>query len=298
MSDIHGAVGVYVVDALDGDERSEFETHLAGCPSCQFEAAEFVETMAELSPLVATSPPLVLRSSVMSAIAGTRQLPRERVARSDDRARPLVDAGDEAPRRLRVASVTELRPPDRPDEVAPLEEHPSVVPDTPWLGIAAGLSDELDLGRGRRRDRVLALLVAAALVMAVVFSGWVYISWQHEQAQMAEARRETDLLTGEGVKIYTGTVDNRPVSYVVSKPRNEALFIADNLANPPKGSVYQLWTLSEGPPRPAGLIRNGGSVRQWLHGPVGSSDTVALSVERAPDGSSAPSVVLIRVPLS
>ena len=115
----------------------------------------------------------------------------------------MTDSDDEAPRRQRVASVTEIRLPGPPDEVAPLEEHPSVVPDTPWLGITASLSDEMDLGRGRRRDRVVALLVAAALVMAMVFSGWAYISYQHQQAQMAMAQRENDLFTAPDAKLIS-----------------------------------------------------------------------------------------------
>ena len=80
MSDVHSTVGAYVVDALTADERADFQSHLAGCPSCRVEAAEFTETLAELSPLVAAAPPAALRTSVMAAIAGTRQLPRARVA--------------------------------------------------------------------------------------------------------------------------------------------------------------------------------------------------------------------------
>jgi anti-sigma factor RsiW len=300
VSDAHSAVGAYAVDALSADERAEFESHLAGCHACQFEAAEFAETVAELAPVVAMTPPPALRYAVMDAIAGTRQLPRERVARTDGRTRSVTDSDDKAPRRQRVASVTEIRPPGPPDEVAPLEEHPSVVPDTPWLGITASLSDHMDLGRGRRRDRLLALLVAAALVMAVVFSGWAYISHQHEQAQMAMAQRENDLFTARDANLISGTVNGSPVSFVVSKERNEALFIADDLRDPPKGSVYQVWRVTEGTSRPDRLIRDGGSVRQWLEGPVRQSDGLALSIEPAPKGSSTPTddQVVFEKPLS
>ena len=33
MSEIHGAVGSYVANALDPDELNEFEAHLAVCPT-------------------------------------------------------------------------------------------------------------------------------------------------------------------------------------------------------------------------------------------------------------------------
>ena len=51
MSEIHGAVGSYVVNALDPDELDEFEAHLAVCPTCSREVQEFGETAAELSLL-------------------------------------------------------------------------------------------------------------------------------------------------------------------------------------------------------------------------------------------------------
>ena len=51
MSEIHGAVGAYVVNALEPDEREEFEAHLAVCPTCSREVVEFGETAAELSVL-------------------------------------------------------------------------------------------------------------------------------------------------------------------------------------------------------------------------------------------------------
>ena len=78
MSEIHGAVGSYVVNALDPDELDEFEAHLAVCPTCAREVREFGETAAELSLLAsATPPPPALRSSILAAIAEVRPLPPE-----------------------------------------------------------------------------------------------------------------------------------------------------------------------------------------------------------------------------
>ena len=57
MSEIHGAVGSYVVNALDPDERAEFEAHLAVCPTCSREVVELGETAAELSLLASDAPP-------------------------------------------------------------------------------------------------------------------------------------------------------------------------------------------------------------------------------------------------
>ena len=77
VHDPHGAVGAYVADALDDDERTVFEQHLAGCESCRREVAEFTETAAELTWLSEATPPPSLRTSVLWQIATVRPLPPE-----------------------------------------------------------------------------------------------------------------------------------------------------------------------------------------------------------------------------
>jgi anti-sigma-K factor RskA len=78
MSEIHGAVGSYVVNALDPDELEEFEAHLAVCPTCAQEVQEFRETAAELSLLASpATPPPALRSSILAAVSEVRPLPPE-----------------------------------------------------------------------------------------------------------------------------------------------------------------------------------------------------------------------------
>jgi anti-sigma factor RsiW len=78
MSEIHSAVGSYVVNALDPQERKESEAHLAVCPTCAREVQEFGETAAELSLLASVaSPPPALRRSILAAISEVRPLPRE-----------------------------------------------------------------------------------------------------------------------------------------------------------------------------------------------------------------------------
>ena len=77
VHDPHGAVGAYVADALDDDERTVFEQHLEGCESCRREVAEFTETAAELTWLSEATPPPSLRTSVLWQIATVRPLPPE-----------------------------------------------------------------------------------------------------------------------------------------------------------------------------------------------------------------------------
>jgi anti-sigma-K factor RskA len=72
--DVHAQVGLYVVDALDDDERRAFEEHLAGCPACAAEVVEFRSTTSRLSELMAENPPPALRSAIMGRVGSVRQV--------------------------------------------------------------------------------------------------------------------------------------------------------------------------------------------------------------------------------
>jgi anti-sigma-K factor RskA len=74
-ADIHGLVGAYAVDAIDEQERSAFELHLAECPECQAEVASLREAAAQLSLMSETAPPSSMRDSVLAGIRTVRPLP-------------------------------------------------------------------------------------------------------------------------------------------------------------------------------------------------------------------------------
>ena len=285
MSDIHAAVGSYAVDALSAAERAEFEAHLDDCPGCRWEATEFGETLAQLSSLVATPPPAALRNSVLAAVAGVPQVGAQRSRESTERAGRPDDQPFEvepAPRRA-LAPVTELRPLE-PHEVVPLEEHPSQVPDEPWLGVAAALSD--DMGRlSRWQERVLGAVVVVALVVALVLGGWVYVSRQQIQTSAAQAEQETQVLTAPDAELYARTVNGSRVSFVVSKERGKMLFIADNLDAPEADSVYQLWIVKGEATASAGVAR-GGNVREVFSvTQIRDADRLVLTLEPESRGS-------------
>jgi len=77
---IHLLTGAYAVDALDGDERSEFESHLTGCDDCRQELRGMTETAALLAQAEAVVPPAALKAAVLSRIDSVRQLPPVEVA--------------------------------------------------------------------------------------------------------------------------------------------------------------------------------------------------------------------------
>ncbi|MFJ6775722.1 anti-sigma factor domain-containing protein [Kitasatospora sp. NPDC091257] len=72
-ADLHTLTGAYAVHALSPAESAEFEGHLADCPACAQEVAEFAATLARLGAARAVVPPEALKARVMAALPGTRQ---------------------------------------------------------------------------------------------------------------------------------------------------------------------------------------------------------------------------------
>jgi anti-sigma-K factor RskA len=77
MSDIHALSGAYAVDALDADERAQFERHLAECAECRSEVDSLREASALLAETTSATPPPALRDKVLAGISTVRPLPPE-----------------------------------------------------------------------------------------------------------------------------------------------------------------------------------------------------------------------------
>lgn len=243
MSEIHGAVGSYVVNALDPDEMDEFEAHLAVCPTCSREVQEFGETAAELSLLASvTPPPAELRGSILAAISQVRPLP-----------------------------------PEPPAELAPVEAEapaPSQAQQRPV--------DELALRRQQRRTRILSVLVAAVMAAALALGGVVYGLVQSRQAQVAQQTAETELLTAPDVQTYSTTMkDGGQVSFVVSKSLNRAMFIGKDLPAVGTDKRYQLWTLEGERAIADNLVPGGGDRQQFFRETLEGVTGLAVSIEDA-----------------
>lgn len=76
-ADIHALTGAYALDAVSGDERMDFERHLAECEACAQEVRELQDTAARLAMAAAATPPPELKSRVLDQIKNVRQLPPE-----------------------------------------------------------------------------------------------------------------------------------------------------------------------------------------------------------------------------
>ncbi len=258
MSEIHGAVGSYVVNALDPDELDEFEAHLAVCPTCAREVQEFGETAAELSLLAsATPPPPALRSSILAAIAEVRPLP-----------------------------------PEPPAETAAAEPSPPVTVPAPAPRRPV---DELALRRQQRRTRVLRVLVAAVVAAALALGGVVYGLVNARQAQVAQQAAETELLTAPDVKTYSATMkDGGQISFVVSKSLNRAMFIGKDLPAVGADRTYQLWTLEGQRAIPDNTVPGGGDRKEFFRETLSGVTGLAVSVEAA-GGAQQPTPAAIQV---
>jgi anti-sigma-K factor RskA len=77
MTDIHTLAGAYALDAIDDLDRERFKRHLAECPACATEVAEFTATVAALTEATAEAPPGRLRSAVLDRVTVTPQLRSE-----------------------------------------------------------------------------------------------------------------------------------------------------------------------------------------------------------------------------
>jgi anti-sigma factor RsiW len=74
-NDIHDLVAPYVLDALDEDERAEFERHLAGCDRCTSELQELQGTAAALAWGTASAdPPDGLRDRILERARSEAQV--------------------------------------------------------------------------------------------------------------------------------------------------------------------------------------------------------------------------------
>lgn len=264
MSEIHGATGSYVINALDPAELDEFEAHLAVCPTCSQEVVEFCETAAELSLLaVTTGPPPELRGSILAAIGDVRPLPPE-----------LPVADDTVPRRALIEPVAETEPVAAVGAVA-AGRQVGAEASTPTPAPV----DELAARRARRRTRVLALAVAAVTVVALSMGGWAFSLVQARQSQVAEAALETQLFSAADVKIAPVKTENGgQISFVSSKSLNKAMVVSTSLPAAGADRRYQLWTLQGEAVTPDALF-DAGTHKQWFSGDVSDSTGLAVTVE-------------------
>ncbi len=106
-TDLHALSAANALDALDADERTEFEAHLSGCESCGHEIEEFTFVAEGLAVAASATPPAHLRDAVMSQIGAVEQEPPPDAppAEAPQAEAPVIDL---AARRRRKNSIAAL----------------------------------------------------------------------------------------------------------------------------------------------------------------------------------------------
>lgn len=202
-ADIHGLVGAYAVDAIDEQERSAFELHLAECPECQAEVASLQEAATQLSLMSETAPPSSLRDAVLAGIKTVRPLP------------PL-EAQSGGP----VASGPVGGSSPTADAPAP-----------------AG-SNVVQL---RSRRRVTAWLASAAAAAVLLVGGLAWSPWDDDSGARGTVSATEQVLEAKDAQRYEKVIGGAKATIVRSASLGKAVLIADHMPAAPDGKDFQVW---------------------------------------------------------
>ncbi len=145
-------------------------------------------------------------------------------------------------------------------------------------------------GRTGRRRALTRYALAACLAAAVGLGG--VAAWQHQQADTAreqaqaaqrQAQQLADVLAAPDAKATHGRLaGDASGTLVVARSRNQAVFLASNMARPPAGKVYQLWFDDAGTMRSAGLMNPAHTAEAvLLSGHVDQASGMGITVEPA-----------------
>ncbi|QES44633.1 anti-sigma factor [Streptomyces venezuelae] len=207
--------------------------------------------------------------------------------------------------RLALASAVAPRPALKDEVLRRIGTVRQDVPSVPQV-------TETGPGPRPRRARGIYRWALAACLAAVGLGGTAV--WQHQRAedareqarQVQEQTREQSqelaaVLAAPDARTRTGGLtDGARGTVVVSKSLDKAVFVADGMARPPKGKVYQLWFDDGGSMRSAGLMDPDRSASTVLmRGGVGKATGMGITVEPA-GGSDAPTsspVALMELPV-
>lgn len=256
MNDIYDefseVLGVYALDAVDPEERSRIELHLASCPRCRAEVAEHREVAALLSQSGAPAP-----DGVWDKIASELSPPAPPLRMTFSAIDPSSE--DQAS----TAAVTA----DVGDPVAPVVS--------------------MDRARSSRNRTMLAVLAVAACIVAVL--GFVTVSQSQRINDVEQAMRSrsvesmaNDAVADAEVKVeLTGAAGDAEA--VVAKS-GQGYLITSGMPAPEDGQLYQLWGKVDGTVLSLGTFGSSSSVVPFSVDPSRLDDIelFAVTQEKAP----------------
>ncbi len=258
MNDQHELLGAYVTDALDPDERTEFEAHLGNCADCRAEETDLREVLAALADAHPVGPPAELEDAVIARVRATTG-------------------------------------PAEPGEAPGARNAPSAAEATTGQpGAPAALAPEAtvhDLSRRRSWPRAAGWLAAAACGGLLFAAGFGVGQGQSVNAEVAtgDDQAMADIVAVAAAPDATvlpvdmmGTTSR----VLASDEMGKAAFLASDLPTPAKGMCYQVWRVAaDGTKESAGTFTPDadGHVAVVLEG---SPDTAGFVITTEPPGGS------------
>lgn len=267
----HGLAAAYALDALDHDERAEFERALAASPELRDEVDAYAESAAHLAEQgEPVAPPPSLKARLMAEIDSTPQV-----------------AADAAP-----AASPEATVPAPP--VATAAPRPGPTPAPGGSDRTVGPAESTARRRWFQRPGAIIGAAAAAVVLitvAVIGIGWTGPNgWgaQREMAAIAEApdaQSQTHEVEGGG-----------EVTLVSSAAAGRSGVIVEGLPELDADQTYELWYIDDAGVDSAGTFDVAGA-ETWrvLDGSFTPGVAVGITVEPAggsPQPTTEPIVVI------
>lgn len=242
-------LGVYALDAVDGDERSALEAHLSSCPRCR---AEF-DVLHEVAGAIGTTverPPEELWSHIASALPARRD---------EAEARPMP-------------------------QLAPVETLPSAPTSGPFRRAST-----VSAARRRRitRATVGALAAAAAVIAVVLGLSLAHANDRISNLQSAAAKVGTvqsALNTPGNQLVDLRTASDTQVAQVVMLPNGRGYLVSSSLPTLGAGKTYQLWGVVGGRAISLGVL--GSNPRGAAFTMAGSRRPSVFGITAEPAGGS------------
>ena len=274
------SAAAYALNALDAEEKAEYERHLAASENARREADSLAETAAMLGLAAEpVDPPEALRASVLAAIASTPQRPPVQTpVETPDAAGPAAAAGA-------VTSTDRGEPQAQP-------VRPTSVPVAPTTKAATArpASSKAQRKASRRwyTQPLSAAVAAAALVVVLLGVNGLTSALNNgnglpEALQLAYINAQRDAQR-ETVKLTNVNDDKRVVATLVwSGELGQSVLVVDGLASLSDEEIYELWYIGEDGPISAGTFNTSRSGDSWrvLDGAMAAGDAVGVTIEPA-----------------
>jgi anti-sigma-K factor RskA len=243
--------GSYVLNAMDANEREEFETQMDGSEELRNEVTELTDTAVLLGMAVTpVQPSPELKNNIMAKLSQTPQLAREE----------------------QLAPVRTLR----------------AVPPLPEEAVASVPRESNAKAQQRWYTRPVVAITAAAAAVLLIVGGVVGTNVAMQGASTSQQANALAAITSASdVRRAQATVSTGGKATLVwSLNLKKSAIIGKGLSVLPTGKTYELWYISaEGTPTPAGTFEsNGKSTLEVLSGHMAKGDTVGVTVE--PSGGS------------